>query len=896
MSESDDDRAATRTNKSSVVPGVMKRLNKDDPLIEMSSPVSKEAKNFAGSAPTPAQFCLPVSVDAVLLPKSLDWPGTGIHLSLQIFGGVCAKRIRITSKIAGANIKKLHECRLEFFAGQTGQVSNLTYQKIPSTSNGGPKPSTGMLVITWGTLGGYGTGLDVSVSSLDAESQRTLTYMKSQTREALAKTTKLTLIARDVDGLETELEKLTTSTGIAKTWSPYLDAAGVPKFELLQMSKRKDIKSESGGLFRIPSKNSFVTIEEAHVIFANGICLEYRVAPSHDLRTAWPFTRNQLDYLPIILKALRKLFLQSAAPHITRWWPVILNQAIEKLEVLKPLSVPGLDQSASEAEWKNVEEIFPWTDEQKKAIRNSQTMYGGVSIIEGAPGSGKTVTLAGIAVAYLASGFSVLLLASTHAAAKMAGQVLAGLLEAYDVQNPGQSLSEGLVRLCPGEGDFDRIKHDKNRGGRPLFRNARVIVSTTNAICSKEVTSYFGESSRKVMVMHDESHLLLEPELWATMFSLSASWKVKGLVMTCDAKEWPPSVATQAPVVKNCVKEGHNHWGLGGLLGVYLRAQREGTQLPAEDCQRTECIYEYHGGLNEFADQIGLPFVHRLLRQGFPSTMLQDQHRMPAALTKIPDKLVYKTRLSSRKSHVMPPDISRFHGVLRQWLGEEASGKDMSVIFLEASCGKEQCIKERKSTKSKRNPRNVTVTYDLLLQNDMVRAVPAKDIKIIVQFKDQQRLYAQYFAERTDIAPENLPTVLTLDTFRGAQSRVVIYDLVVTCGDDSHGLGIVANEFRANIAATRASETFIIVGSRELVDVFPSFWPWFCQRAGTPGEPLPYIVQYAKMLKDAGLSFRPKTAPCVASAFNVKLEWYKTEEGFLEWEWPVHHTSNYDKN
>ena len=48
--------------------------------------------------------------------------------------------------------------------------------------------------------------------------------------------------------------------------------------------------------------------------------------------------------------------------------------------------------------------------------------------------------------------------------------------------------------------------------------------------------------------------------------------------------------------------------------------------------------------------------------------------------------------------------------------------------------------------------------------------------------------------------------MMTGDTFTGGETRVVIYDLVITCNDSSYGLEIVANEFSANTVVTRATE------------------------------------------------------------------------------------------
>jgi len=176
-----------------------------------------------------------------------------------------------------------------------------------------------------------------------------------------------------------------------------------------------------------------------------------------------------------------------------------------------------------------------------------------------------------------------------------------------------------------------------------------------------------------------------------------------------------------------------------------------------------------------------------------------------------------------------------------------------------------------------------------------------KEIKIVVPLKDQERLYEQLFEDRareTGISRKDLPEVVTIDVMRGQQSRVVIYDMVVTCGDGSHGLGIVGNEFRANLAVTRASDTLIIIGSSETVDVFPKFWSWMMLQEDMPSEPLPYAVQYILKLKEAGLSF-PARTPVIRhrlEEFRVKPEWFKKDHGFLEWEYEIGHTGGYDRN
>lgn len=218
----------------------------------------------------------------------------------------------------------------------------------------------------------------------------------------------------------------------------------------------------------------------------------------------------------------------------------------------------------------------------------------------------------------------------------------------------------------------------------------------------------------------------------------------------------------------------------------------------------------------------------------------------------------------------------------------------MSVIFLEASRGQNVCIKERHTTNSKRYNRNVDVVYDLLVRIHRAKAIDANDVKIVTQYENQSRLYNLEYdnrARESDVTGKGLPQVVTLDTLRGHQAKVIIYDVVVTCGDKQHGLGIVNNELRACIAATRAIDTLIIVGSRELVTTFPGFWSWMNRRTGASDNPLPLIVRDVKSLGGAGLSVEPPTETRPAYAFDLKKAWLTKDKGFVSWLWAMNNTS-----
>lgn len=838
----------------------------------------------------------PTSPADLWLPSNAQLDRTGVHLTFKVHGGLVAKQFSITAKVSGSNVSKLHQSKLQFFLGQQDQMEDFEYSKKTfEDSDNVFGRATKAYVMSWTTYGGYGTGLEVA-EDYDEDAVATLMRMKFLSRGVRTEMTRIILMVADVPGLSEELQALQAKLiKYQAPWFPYLDDRGAPACSWAAFPKRVDVKAHCGGLVPVPAQNSFTTVTEACVILANGICLEYRVSPKNDPRAAWPDTEEDQTYLKTQLLALKSLCADAAGGD---WWPVMLNQSVADLSIYDPLESVQASQNVIRDLWQAMEIGFPWDNHQKETLRTARKLRGRVGLIEGGPGSGKTIILAGIAVAYAYSGCPVLLFAPGISQAKALSQAVARVLSRVQSSSLDQTLRPyarrlNILRFYPDETNLKEIARFP-AGFAKTMKEADIVVALPYAICSQALTTYFGAHSEHFIVMHDDAHQLTESQIWGTIFSLSSNAKCKGLIMSTDVKEWPLGIATLAPFQKKCVIKKHRHYQqeFPWMFSTYLKCAEENRALPGPFQTTDACKFEYSGGINEFADQTGLALVSRLLRQGFPSVMLRDQHRLKAALTTVPNKLVYKTNpLGSVQAPFLAPDIKRCHDMLRKWLGVKldagTEGKDMSVIFVEASYGKDVCIKERNTTNSKRNHRNVDVVYDLVTKNHQAKALNARDIKIVTQYKDQVRLYNREFDNRAKnggIPKRSLPEPITLDTLRGQQAKVVIYDLVVTCGDQEHGLGIINNEFRACLAATRATDTLIIVGSRELVTTFPDFWKWMNRRTGAFDNPLPLIVRYAKFLRDAGLSFEPATDERDMCDFPLQDAWFRTGSGFLEWE------------
>lgn len=105
----------------------------------------------------------------------------------------------------------------------------------------------------------------------------------------------------------------------------------------------------------------------------------------------------------------------------------------------------------------------------------------------------------------------------------------------------------------------------------------------------------------------------------------------------------------------------------------------------------------------------------------------------------------------------------------------------------------------------------------------------------------------------------------------------------------------VAEEFRANIVATRATDMFIIVGSSNILTVFPTYWAEFMKFKQSK-EPLPYIVSYIEALEKEGLHFTAPTPYTKMQDYIPPKQCWKKDSDDFEgaWEKDSHFTAHYD--
>jgi AAA domain len=878
----------------------MEVLIKNDPPVDLLGSQSPSAIAFQGSQLSSAMFHSPgTAPEFSNLPISLDRTRIGTKMTFQIMGSPVATRIVLDIKIGGANISKKHETRLEFYHGMSGQVSNLVFEEVPF-EKGEVKDTPAGFLVKWSTVGGIGTGLGLDLPSFDPETRATLDHMRSLSHDTGEHQRSVQVFVLHTGSLVESSKNVQGTETASIPWGHYYDKTLSATCTISGMQSRAGVNKATGGLIRYPSKNSFASITEAYIMLANGTLLEYRQEPCKPPRHHWPGMEKSDFFLQQQLTALHRVCTSSGNRQICSvWWPLILNQRPDLLPITHPAKESGLGSDLADTNLLRILESFTWTEEQNSVLEKSDEFHGPAKIIRGPPGSGKTQVVAGVALFHALAGQSVLVCAPTAPSAKAFASALEKLRASKSIADGGNNFE--VITMFAFEPDFEELKTNSLL---PDVTHARVLITTPSFVCSKILCSQFGASSSGIIVVHEDSYLIPDSELLATIFALDEYNKVRGLVLTSDVREWPMDIASQTdPIRQIKLKDEKRRQSLSNLFFRHYYDERKDRKFDPDGLKRSGVI-SFIYGRNEFADQIGLALVTRLVRQNFPNTKLENQYRLHDSLLAFPSERAYGCKSFSLSRQLgQHGAVQKFQKLLQVWLKDDSIGA-LTKVFIDASDGspRKLCVKAYNMTESKSNARNVEVVMDLLRNNRDLAAVDPADVTIITQYADQLRAYEKKFEEVKELQ-ESLgleaspfPRVTTLDSMRGHQSPVVIYDMVVTCGDASHGIGIVAEEYRANIAATRATDVFVIVGSEEILTKFPAFWRAL-MLFNDSKQPLPYIVSYIQQLQRDDCYFRAPTRDSKPADYLPPPKYWKPkEQGDFQggWEKTAHYIANYD--
>lgn len=893
----------------------MEGLEKSDPWVNLQGPKSEAAKKFQG-------FTYPAFIlidDKHFLPRTLDKNQPGPKLSFGVYGGSIAPRLFLQLKVAGSNLRKTSQMKVEFFPGISGQFDgievkrvqkprraqeqrsdcklrqsgNTKEQNISQCSAGNEmepgSENSGYIKIILHNAGGIGTGLDLDRPDFDLVTKRTIKALRVVTRGRLHSYSiivEANIHTKDeATAFQSKLKCLITRD----PWWPYMRGPGQAMCDYLRMVPRSTVESRSEGLVRYPAENSYATPTEAHIKLSYGIFLEHR-HKREQLHKKFEDEDDEEDeealkkalekadrFVNCQLKAIAMAYGPNRHEVTDQWMPTLLNHGVLDLS-LSGLTgtIPKLTEENFNRVSEKVKQAYCWNKDQLQAIDLcTKELRGRVGMIMGIPGSGRTTTLAGLACLYKLCGAKVIMFAPTVSTAR----ALANKVEDFYTNVLRQSRRD-LYILIPGGKMYETLEGGKTPG-RPDQKT--LMVTTLGTVCYSEIFKNFEKSAERIMVLYDDAFHILEPEMLATIFAIHDISKILGLVCVMDFKEWYTDVSTQTdPSRQMRDLRGRDHYQqfLDFLKGYETRFDACPSNLKDFN-PRGQCDLLY--GRNEFADQIALSLPARLLRQGFPAAELKKQERMTSELANFPFQRSYKSIQPPPSFTYRDPSIGpAFLNIVLKWLGTKSPRS--RVLFVEVP--KSFSKKFYGESQSRINKPNAGTVADLLACIYKSDPKMLKEMALITPYSDQRRMYNEMVIPelvkklskelRTYITGSDFPEAKSIERMRGHEVKYVIYDIVITAGDKSHGLGIVTDNFFAHVASTRAREMFLIFGSEELLNTFPNFWQCLNEFDGKPHRPLPYIAEYVQTLDSKGLRVEAPEGKGYEGYYDPPEEAYKT--------------------
>lgn len=354
---------------------------------------------------------------------------------------------------------------------------------------------------------------------------------------------------------------------------------------------------------------------------------------------------------------------------------------------------------------------------------------------------------------------------------------------------------------------------------RHIIENANFIVTTTNTAVCEDMRSSFGLSAKGIVVLFDEAAFEHEGNTWCPIINLNAYDKISAILMFGDEKQLSPTVMSAS-----------------------------GRPL-----------------YNEFASTNGNALYTRLRAQGHLTFPLHEQRRMHAAIPEFPNARSYNGTLQDGLNCHGPlePTLAK---VMREWLRTQWNHYDMTdsnirCVFVNVNSSLSEI---NPKTKSRYNAVNHAQGMDLM-EALLAAGIDGHRIRIVTHYKDQARLYAQSVVQlkaRLHLSQHNTPNVCTADGATGKESDIVISDTLVSSANTRAELGFILDERRCTVAATRARQVLVILGSERILQgKFIESWGENKGRSfadtddGEVPNPKPFLIAYIENLRRNGAAY-----------------------------------------
>jgi len=211
-------------------------------------------------------------------------------------------------------------------------------------------------------------------------------------------------------------------------------------------------------------------------------------------------------------------------------------------------------------------------------------------------------------------------------------------------------------------------------------------------------------------------------------------------------------------------------------------------------------------GQNEFVTQYQMSLFERFISAGLRPIELTMQYRMHPSICAFPNGNFYGSQLSNNDCVLHRHIGDRFEAWARKY--HKCRREDRSV-FISVEDG--ELLQELKGT-SKVNLANADVICNVVQSMINDGGIEPKAIMIICYYKAQVRLISSTLRRANNYSVK----VVTVDSSQGGEAGVVILDTVTPGGD--YPLGFVKDANRLNVALTRARDGLVVVGNQNMSD------------------------------------------------------------------------------
>ena len=440
-------------------------------------------------------------------------------------------------------------------------------------------------------------------------------------------------------------------------------------------------------------------------------------------------------------------------------------------------------------------------DQQIEAVRWGLGTHRGC-LIQGPPGTGKTTVIAHMVRELVEDGQRVIVAAQTNTAVDTVLEALVdvGVRDFLRIGPSARSSTLVSTLAAAGEDPHQFFSHDVAASEESLDRLARrvaytqVVGTTTYRAVNDDVINFLcaAEEVPFDVAIVDEATQINEP------MTLAPLRLARRFVLVGDHRQLPPIVgnerATTAAVDQYAWFDLEDASGAPPQLGLFDAGTTSAT--PSE-------VPMGLGGLDR-------SLFERLIQQGLPFVMLEEQYRMNSEIQAYSSRSYYADKLLPHAS------VGRARLELDLVaLGQQPAhiravlDPDAPVVFCDVTG-------EDHSRTNAAEAQAVVDTVTALIACG--GGGDRRKIGVVTPFRAQGQLIRRMLAEQLGDAAEQVD-VDTVERYQGGERETIIVSLVKT----EHAGEFLSDHRRVNVTLTRARRKLILFGHRECLMMSPLF-------------------------------------------------------------------------